>query len=125
MVTFISFTSTGGRIGRIHWANTAPFRGGTIWGQVQWDRIWPATPQQVLTEQMRRILDTARILGEQMAQAIAPVGVAAAAAADALAELGRAFAAVGVEGGKIASPLRLASLERKGGAIDPTTDQRS
>ena len=100
MVTFLSITSTGGRLGRIHWANTAPFRGGTIWGQVQWDVIWPAKPEVVFSERMQRIAEGVQALGKQMAQALAPVKKAEAA----LSDFARALGAVGVEAGNIDSP---------------------
>jgi hypothetical protein len=89
MTTYLSITSTGGRIGRIQWANTVPFSRGTIWGQVQWDTIWPKT---VFSERMRRLVEGVREAGEQMAQAMQPVVRATAVIAD---EFGRAFAAAG------------------------------
>jgi hypothetical protein len=90
MTTYLSITSTGGRIGRIQWTNTVPFSRGTIWGQVQWDTIWPKTPEDVFSERMRRLVEGVRVSGEQMAQVMQPVVRATAVIA---AEFGRAFAA--------------------------------
>jgi hypothetical protein len=98
MVTFISFTSTGGRIGRIHWANTAPFRGGTIWGQMQWDKLWPAKPEE-LSARIRRYAEVVRSVGKSMNQVLATVEQAE----NAFAEFGRAVGAA-VKAGKIDNP---------------------
>ena len=38
--TFLSFTSSGGRFGRIAWSNG----NGNTWGHVRWDRWWPRNP---------------------------------------------------------------------------------
>jgi hypothetical protein len=100
MVTFISFTSTGGRIGRIHWANTAPFRGGTIWGQMQWDKLWPAKPEELFSARIRRYAELVRSVGKQMNQVLATMKQTEYA----FAEFGRAIAAAAVEAGKIDSP---------------------
>jgi hypothetical protein len=99
MDTFISFTSTGGRIGRIHWVNTAPFRCGTIWGQMQWDKLWPAKPEELFSERIRRYAEVVRSVGKQMNQVLATMKQAEYA----FAEFGRAYAAA-VEAGKIDSP---------------------
>jgi hypothetical protein len=93
MVTFLSITSTGGRLGRIHWANTMPFKHGTVWGQVQWDKLWPAKPEEVFSERLRRATECVRVLGEQMAQAMLPVKKAEAA----LSEFARALGAAALE----------------------------
>jgi hypothetical protein len=100
MVTFISFTSTGGRIGRIHWANTVPFRGGTIWGQMQWDKLWPAKPEELFFARIRRYAEVVLLLGKQMNQVLATVKQAE----NAFTEFGRAFGAAAVEAEKIDSP---------------------
>jgi hypothetical protein len=100
MVTFISFTSDGGRIGRIHWANTAPFKGGTIWGQMQWDKFWPAKPEDLFSARIRRYAEVVRSVGKQMNQVLATVKQAE----NAFAEFGRAVGAAAVEAGKIDSP---------------------
>jgi hypothetical protein len=94
MVTFLSITSTGGRLGRIHWANTVPFKLGTIWGQVRWDNLWPRTPKEVLSERMRRATEGVRVLGEAMAQTIVPAVKKAEAA---FSEYARALAAAAHE----------------------------
>ena len=91
MVTFLSITSTGGRLGRIHWANTAPFRDGNVWGQIQWDKLWPAKPEEIFSERMRRAAESVRILSQQMAQAMLPVKNAEAA----FSEFARALGAAG------------------------------
>jgi hypothetical protein len=100
MVTFFLITSTGGRLGRIHWANTAPFRGGTIWGQLQWDKLWPKKPEDVFSERMQRIAKGVRSVGEQMNQVLATVKQAE----NAFTEFGRAVGAAAVKAGKIDSP---------------------
>ncbi len=38
--TFLSFTPSGGRFGRIAWSNG----NGNTWGRVRWDRWWPRNP---------------------------------------------------------------------------------
>jgi hypothetical protein len=100
MVTFLSITSTGGRIGRIHWANTSPFRGGTIWGQMQWDKLWPAKPEELFSARIRRYTEIVRSVGEQMNQVLATVNQAEKA----FTEFGRAVGAAAVKAGKIDSP---------------------
>jgi len=57
---------------------------------VQWDTIWPKTPEDVFSERMRRLVEGVRVSGEQMAQVMQPVVRATAVIA---AEFGRAFAA--------------------------------
>lgn len=87
MVTFISFSDTSGRIGRIQWTNTAP-GASRVWGSVEWDTIWPARPTpDAFSEMLRRIAESAQLSATQMAEAMAPVLKASAA----IAELGRAI----------------------------------
>ena len=96
MTTYVSFSDTGGRIGRIHWANTVPFRGGTIWGQMQWDKIWPAKPEEIC---IGRYVEAVRLVGKQINQFLATVKQAG----NAFAEFRLAVGAAAVEAGKIDS----------------------
>ena len=98
MTTYVSFSDTGGRIGRIHWANTVPFRGGTSWGQMQWDKLWPATPEEI-SARIGRYVEAVRLLGKQMNQFLASMKQAG----NAFAEFGLAVGAAAGEAGKINS----------------------
>ena len=86
MVTYLSFTDAGGRIGRIQWTNAAASGQAITWGEVKWDRLWPATPDD-LAVMLRRCTETAEALGRQMALAMAPM----VNAAEAISALGNAF----------------------------------
>ena len=80
---FLSFTPSGGRIGRIAWSNGDEAR----WGHVRWDRWWPfqpPTPTQ-LSEAVAAIQQSATL----MAKALIP---AVQHAADAINALGAAMA---------------------------------
>lgn len=46
MITFLSITDNGGRIGRIRWMNTLPRDGfpHDCWGLIWWDPWWPNQP---------------------------------------------------------------------------------
>jgi hypothetical protein len=77
MITFVSFTSTGGRIGRIQWLNTTS-ADHVGWGRWSWDIYWPAlatdTPEWLLKMQkiqrdMNAVIDGFRSLAPTVAQA--------------------------------------------------------
>jgi hypothetical protein len=108
MVTFLSFTDAGGRIGRIQWTNAASSGQAITWGTVKWDSMWPATPDQLAT-MLRRCAEAAEALGRQMALAVAPV----VKAAEAISAFGKAFGTVALtmeqrfpRAGVITSPAR-------------------
>lgn len=89
MVTFLSFTDAGGRIGRIQWTNAASSGQAITWGTVKWDSLWPATPDQ-LAAILRRCVEAADVLGRKMALAMAPV----VKAAEAFSAFGKALGTV-------------------------------
>jgi hypothetical protein len=89
MVTFISFSDTGGRIGRIQWTNAAASGQAITWGEVKWDRLWPVTPDD-LAVMLRRCTETAEAIGRQMALAMAPM----VKATKAISDLGKAMGTV-------------------------------
>lgn len=64
---FLSFTPSGGRIGRIAWSNGDEAR----WGHVRWDRFWPfqpPTPTQ-LSEAVAAIQQSATLMAETLISA--------------------------------------------------------
>ena len=76
--TYLSFTSKGGRIGRIAWSNGDE----NTWGHVRWDRWWPRHPptpaeaaevaaflaktMKAMRSSIRQATEAARVLGAAM-----------------------------------------------------------
>ena len=65
--TYLSFTSEGGRIGRIAWSNGDE----ETWGHVHWDRWWPY--QRPTPTQLAKIVAAIQQSGMAIAKALTPV----------------------------------------------------
>jgi hypothetical protein len=88
MTTYVSFSDTGNRIGRIQWTNAAASGQAITWGEVKWDRLWPAPDD--LAVMLRRCTETAEAISRQMALAMP----AMVNATKAISDLGKAMGTV-------------------------------
>lgn len=89
IVTFFSFSDSGGRIGRIQWTNAVASGQAITWGEVKWDRLWPVTPDDFAV-MLPRWTEAAEAIDRQMALAMAPM----VKAAEAISDLGKAMGTV-------------------------------
>ena len=82
LTTFLSFTPSGGRFGRIAWLNS----NDTIWGRVRWDHWWPRN--RLTPAGIAKAAAAAAMIG----QSLASIGVSARQAEESLQSLSAAMA---------------------------------